>query len=122
MWNGSKKYKVYFFSSSNYYVSLLGIPKVKEVMERRKQVLLDLHPDKANLNKITDKQKEKAEERLKRSIISFKYIKDYLIKKKLDVSVDEEKDEWEEYIVIEELDKYHEKVWKDHTKVWYNQF
>ena len=94
-------------------------------MDRRKQVLLDLHPDKAALNKLTDDQKKTAQEKLKRSIISFKFIKDYLIKKKLDDYVEDEtdeKDEWEEFIVIEDISKYQRKVWKDHKKVYQINF
>ena len=88
-------------------------------MDRRKQVLLDLHPDKASLNNLTDDQKKIAQEKLKKTIISFKFIKDYLIKKKLDDYIDEQKDEWEEYIVLEKLPitEYQEKVWIEHNKV-----
>ena len=80
-------------------------------------MLLDLHPDKASLNNLTDEQKKEAEDKLKKRIISFKFIKDYLIKKKLDDYVEEEKDEWEEFIVIKDINKYQKKVWKDHKKV-----
>ena len=88
-------------------------------MEQRKYILLNMHPDKASINKLTDKQKEQKEEELKRIITSFKFIKDYLIEKKLDVDVPDE-EQWEEYFVLEKIpiSEYQEKVWLDHNKVY----
>ena len=85
-------------------------------MERRKQVLLDLHPDKASLNNLTEIQKEEKQEKLKRSIVSFNTIKKYIIQHKLD-DYEEQELEWEEIIVVEDVNKYHKKIWQDHFKV-----
>ena len=85
-------------------------------MDRRKEVLLDLHPDKASLNNLTEAQKTERQEKLKRSIVSFNTIREYIIQHKLDDHV-EQVEEWEEIIVIEDVKKYQKNIWQDHKKV-----
>ena len=92
------------------------IPSIKEVSNRRKEIVLELHPDKnSHLDEKTRKDKE---EKCKKILSSFQILKDYIIKQKLDdAATSDQSEEWEHCIDEKDISKYKRKILKDHMKV-----
>ena len=90
------------------------IPTIKEVSNRRKEILLELHPDKNS--HLDEKTRKDREEKCKKILSCFQILRDYITKQKLDDDATSD-DEWEHLIDEKDIPKYKRKILQDHLKV-----
>ena len=92
------------------------IPSIKEVSNRRNEIALELHPDKNS--HLDEKTKKVKEEKCKKILSGFRFLRDYIIEQKLDdAATSDLADEWEHCIDEKDIPKYQRKILQDHMKV-----